>query len=120
MDAKEFITAYYKSDAYGNPEVMERFVHKDVVLEWRNSKGLSKLSKEDMLDFIKELKRSYSSYRIEINNIVADGNKASVQYTHYADAIENPDEEIVLGYFMAIWEIKDKKLYRGYLISQAG
>ena len=32
--------------------------------------------------------------------------------------IENPDEEVSTIHFMAIWELKEGKLYRGYQISQ--
>ncbi|AXG74598.1 nuclear transport factor 2 family protein [Flavobacterium arcticum] len=118
MDAKELVTAYYKSDASGNPEVADRFVHKDIVMEWRSSKGFLQLNKIELLELITGLKKAYSSYRLQINHIISDGNKASVRYTHYVNAFENPEDEVILGHFVAIWEVKDNKLYRGYLMSQ--
>ncbi|WP_297332307.1 nuclear transport factor 2 family protein [Flavobacterium sp.] len=120
MDAKELVTAYYNSDAFGNPDVMDRFIHKDMKMEWRSSKGFLQVDKEDLLELVAGLKRAYSSYRLDIGHIIADGGRACVRYTHYVHAIENPSEEVVLGHFVAIWEIKDKKLYKGYLMSQVG
>lgn len=120
MDAKEIITAYYNADIFSNIEVVNRFIHDDLVLEWNSSRGFRKLDKNDLVELVKELKRAYIEYRLAISHIIADGNKASVRYTHYVNTIEAPDEEVVLGYFVAIWEIKDRKLYKGYLISQAG
>ncbi|KAF2518693.1 nuclear transport factor 2 family protein [Flavobacterium salilacus subsp. salilacus] len=118
MDAKELVTAYYKSNAFGNPEVADRFIHSDIVMEWRSSKGFLQLNKIDILELISGLKKAYSSYRLDIGHIIADGNKACARYTHYVHAFENPDEEVILGHFVAVWEIKDNKLYRGYLMSQ--
>ncbi|NDI99121.1 nuclear transport factor 2 family protein [Flavobacterium sp. LaA7.5] len=118
MDAKELVTAYYKSNAFGNPEVADRFIHNDIVMEWRSSKGFLQLNKIDILELISGLKKAYSSYRLDMGHIIADGNKACARYTHYVHAFENPDEEVILGHFVAVWEIKDNKLYRGYLMSQ--
>ncbi len=118
MDAKELVTAYYKSDAFSNPEVADRFIHNDIAMEWRSSKGFLQLNKADLIELVTGLKKAYSSYRLRINNIIADGNKACVRYTHYVNAFENPDEEVILGHFVAIWEVKENKLYKGYLMSQ--
>ena len=118
MDAKELVTAYYKSDAFSNPEVADRFMHNDIVMEWRSSKGFLQLNKTDLIELISGLKAAYSSFRLDIGHIIASGSKAAVRYTHYVHAFENPDEEVILGHFMAIWEIKDDKLYRGYIMSQ--
>ena len=41
-------------------------------------------------------------------------------YTHYVNAFENPNEEMVLAHFVVIWEVKDGKLYKGFLMSQLG
>ncbi|QYJ67862.1 nuclear transport factor 2 family protein [Flavobacterium litorale] len=118
MDAKELVTAYYKSDAFSNLEVTNRFIHDDLTVEWRSSKGYLELDKDDLLELVTGLKKAYSSYRLDIGNIIADGNKVCVRYTHYVHAFENPDEEVVLGHFVAIWEVKERKLYKGYLMSQ--
>lgn len=120
MDAKEIVTAYYNSDIFSNTDVVNRFVHEDLVFEWQSSKGFLKLDKAGLVDLVTELKKAYSSYRLDIQHLIADGHKACVRYTHYVNAIENPGEEVVLGYFVIIWEVKERKLYRGYLMSQAG
>jgi hypothetical protein len=42
----------------------------------------------------------------------------TVRFSHFAKTIENPREEMLLAHFIAIFEIKDNKIYRGYQISQ--
>ena len=121
MDAKELVTAYYNSEAFSNPDVMDRFIHKEMALEWRSSKGFLQLDKNDLMELVAGLKRAYVSYRLDIGHVIGDGSKsAAARYTHYVHAIENPNEEVVLGHFMVVWEVKENKLYRGYLMSQAG
>ncbi len=120
MDAKELVSAYYSSDVFSNPETANRFLHDDVIMEWRSSKGFLQLNKADIVELISGLKKAYSSYRLDVGHIIGEKNKACARYTHYVHAFENPDEEVVLGHFVAIWEIKDSKLYKGYLMSQVG
>ncbi|OIQ18705.1 MAG: hypothetical protein BM557_07230 [Flavobacterium sp. MedPE-SWcel] len=118
MDAKELVTAYYSPEVFNNPEVISRFLHNNFITDWRSSKGFLQLNKEDLIELVTGLKQAYSSYRLDIGNIIADGSKVCVRYTHYVNAFENPDEEVTLGHFVAVWEIKDNKLYRGYVMSQ--
>ena len=118
MNAKEIVTTYYSPEVFNNPEVISRFLHNEFSADWRSSKGFLQLKKEDLIDLMMNLNKAYSSYRLDIGNIIADGSKVCVRYTHYVNAFENPDEEMVLAHFVAVWEVKDKKLYRGYVMSQ--
>ncbi len=36
----------------------------------------------------------------------------------YAQTIEQPNDEVLLAHFIALWEVKDNKLYRCYELSQ--
>jgi hypothetical protein len=120
MGAKELVADYYNSEAYRNPDVMDKFVHDDLVMQWHSSKGYLQLEKNDLLALVSELFKSYCSSRLDISHMIAEGNQVTVRYTHYVHAIENPDEEMILAHFVVIWEIKDNKLYKGYLMSQLG
>ena len=42
----------------------------------------------------------------------------TIRFTYYVRTIENPDEELPMAHFIAIWEVKDGKMYKGHQISQ--
>lgn len=120
MTAKEVVTEYYNSEAFRNVKAMDRLVHNDLVLQWHSSKGYLQLEKNDLLALAAELDKSYCASRVDITHMIAEGDSVSVRYTHYVNAFENPGEEMVLAHFMIIWEVKEDKLYKGFLMSQLG
>lgn len=120
MNAKELVSEYYNSGASRTKEGMDRFLHNDLVLQWHSSKGYLQLEKSDVLTLAAELEKSYSDSRLSISHIIGEGDTVTVRYTHYVNAFENPTEEMVLAHFVVIWEVKDNKLYKGFLMSQLG
>lgn len=119
MGAKEIVAGYYSHDG-SSSERAERLIHNDVVVKWHSSKGFLQLDKKDILALAEELDKSYSSARLDISHMLEDGNNVTVRYTHYVNAFENPNEEMVLAHFVVIWEVKDGQLYKGWLMSQLG
>lgn len=120
MSAKELVSEYYNSGAFRKKENMEKYLHDELVLQWHSSKGYLQLEKSDLLTLAAELDKSYSVSRLDISHMIAEGDAVTVRYTHYVNPIENPNEETVLAHFVVIWEVKDNKFYKGYLMSQLG
>lgn len=120
MSAKDIVTEYYKAEAFRNPEAAAKFVHDELELKWHSSKGYLELDKSDFFALLSEMSKSYSSSRLDISHMIAEGNAVTVRYTHYVNAFENPGEEMLLAHFVVIWEVKDNQLYKGYLMSQLG
>lgn len=120
MTPKELVSEYYKLNALHNPDVMDKYLHNDFVMQWYSSKGYFEADKKDGLALAAELSKSYASSHIAISHIIAEGSMVSVRYTHHVTTIENPSEEMVLAHFMVVWEIKDSKLHKAYLMSQLG
>jgi len=120
MTAKELVSDYYRDGAFRNKDNMKNYLHDDLLVKWHSSKGYLELEKEDLLALAAELDKSYSAARLDITHIISEGNLVTVRYTHYVNAIENPGEEMVLAHFVVIWEVKDNKFHRGYLMSQLG
>lgn len=116
--SKKLIQDFYKSDALINPEIMDQFLHPDILLDWNSSTGFKQLNRNQLLSITAEMNKAYVRSKARISHIVKEGNLVSVRYTHCIKTIENPREEMVLAHFMVIWEIKDDKLYRGFQISQ--
>ena len=116
--AKDVVRDFYRSDILRDDAVMERFFHPELVLIWNSANGLSIMNYEDIINFFGEVRRSYNDLRIEVSHLLADDNHVTIRYKYYIRTMENPDEELGIAHFIAIWEVKDDKLYRGYQVSQ--
>ena len=116
--AKEVVRNFYLSDILGDPKVMKQYFHPEVVLIWNSSDGLSIMHFEDIVAFFSEIRRTYHDLRVEVSHLLQDDNHVTIRYKYYIRTIENPDEELGIAHFIAIWEVKDEKLYRGYQVSQ--
>lgn len=117
-NAKEIVRSFYQSDILKDDTVLEKFMHKDMVLIWNSADGLSIMHYDDLVEFFAEVRRSYHDLRIEVSHLLQDDNHITIRYKYYIRTIENPDEELGIAHFIAIWEIKDDQLYRGYQVSQ--
>ena len=116
--AKEVVRGFYKSDILKGDNVMEEFFHPELLLIWNSNEGLNIMNTEDLIGFFSEIKRTYFDLRLEVSHLLADDNHVTIRYKYYVRTIENPDEELGIAHFIAIWEVKDEKLYRGYQVSQ--
>ncbi|HEY9184106.1 MAG TPA: nuclear transport factor 2 family protein [Salegentibacter sp.] len=117
---KEIVKNFYTSDFYQDKEVLKEFLHPQVELSWYGTTGLKKLNLDEISAISHELAQSFESLRAEVENVISEKGKTAIQFTYHVRTIENPEEEMPLAHFMAIWEIKDDKLYRGVQISQIG
>ena len=116
--AKEIVRDFYRSDILRDETVMKRFFHPELVLIWNSANGLSIMHYDDIINFFGEVRRSYDDLRLEVSHLRADDNHVTIRYKYYIRTMENPDEELGIAHFIAIWEVKDDKLYRGYQVSQ--
>ena len=112
MATKKFIKDFYKSEALINSALLETYLHPDFLMEWNSHNGLLKMNKQQLLDYTKELEKTYIRLKARMSHILAEKNLVSVQFSLNVKVIENPREELYLTDFMAIWEIKDEKLFR--------
>jgi len=118
MESKELVAKFYQSSGILSKAYCEEVLHEDVVLEWHSSKGLVTLDFTDILALSKDLRQSYFSLRTEVTKLLQDGNFITICYSHFVRTLENPDEELPLADFFAIWEVKDGKMIKGYQMSQ--
>lgn len=115
---KEIVKNFYESSFIENDRIAETFFHPDLQLVWSSATGVTEMNYRGIVDFFKEINRSYSDIRVEISHLLAQDNHVTVRYKYYAETLEDPEEEVGIAHFMAIWEVKDGKLYRGYQMSQ--
>lgn len=120
LKTKEVVEKFYQSNFYQDEEVLESFLHPDVELSWYGTTGFRQLDLQGIAEISSQLASSFESLRAEIEKVVVKKDEAAINFTYHVRTIENPDEEMPLAHFIAIWELKDGKLYKGVQISQLG
>ncbi|MCX2680785.1 nuclear transport factor 2 family protein [Galbibacter sp. EGI 63066] len=115
---KKIVKNFYELETAEIHILMHVYLHDDCELFWNSSKGFTKLNKKQLIELAKNMSEAYHSIRTEVSHIIKEGNFVTVRYTYHVKAIENPEEEQPLAHFITIWEFKDKKMFRGYEISQ--
>ncbi len=115
---KKIVKEFYNSNFYKSPEDVKNYLHPEAELFWNSSAGFNKMNFQDILELSTEMSKSFHSLRAEISHLLRDKDEVSIRLTYHVKTVENPDEEIPMAHFMAIWKIKDNKLFKGYQISQ--
>ena len=118
MTPKAIVKSFYESDLANDDSVVAKFFHKDCELHWSSSHGFMLLKYDDVVTFFKGTRKAYTSLRFEFSHMLAKDQTITTRHTLFGNTIENPDDEVALAHFMAIWEVKDDKLYRCYEMSQ--
>ncbi len=116
---KKLVQAFYTSNFYQNPEEVKTYFHPEVELYWNSSAGFNKMGFSDILKMSSEMSKTFESLRAEISHLLYDKNEVTIRFTYHIKTVENPEEEVPMAHFIAIWEIKDGKMFKGYQISQA-
>lgn len=120
LSTNEIVKKFYESNFYKDEDVLKKYLHPDVELSWYGTTGLRKLDLNGIAQISEQLAQSYESLRAEIEKVVAQDDNVAIHFTYFVRTIENPEEEMPLAHFIAIWEMKDDKLYKGVQISQLG
>lgn len=118
LEGKKLVSAFYSSDFYKNPEILEDYLHPKAELYWNSSEGFHKMNFQDIKEMVNGMSRTYYSLRIETSHLISEKDLVTIRFTYFVKTIENPEEELPLAHFIVIWKIKDQKLYLGHQISQ--
>ncbi|MGY0392447.1 nuclear transport factor 2 family protein [Bizionia sp. KMM 8389] len=118
MTPKALIKSFYESDLANDSTLIERYYHKDCLVYWNNSKGLTKRDFNGISDFYKGIRESYDDLRFDVTHLLEEDHVVTVRCTLYASTIESDDTEIPIAHYISIFHIKADKIYRGYEISQ--
>lgn len=117
MKPKDIVLDFYKSDVLLDRATVSELLHPEVSVDWTSSTGLIKLNYSEILDLTDDLAKAYVRSKIRISHILQENDLVSLRYSHFVKTIENPREEMLLGNFFVIWEIKDDKLFKAYQMS---
>jgi len=117
MKPKEIVLEFYKSDVLLDKKAVSELLHPEVTIDWNSSEGFIQMNYQDILALTDELGKAYIRSKIRISHILQENNLVSLRYSHFVKTIENPREEMLLGNFFVIWEVKDGKLFKGFQMS---
>lgn len=115
---KQVVKDFYQSNIINDETLLENYFHENLVLIWNSADGLTIMNYDDLIAFFLEIRRTYNDLRIEISHLLQDGKHVTIRYKNYVRTLENPEEELGISHFIGIWEVKDGKMYHGYLVSQ--
>ncbi len=115
---KECVEKFYTSDFYKDPDSLKDYLSQDAELYWNSSAGFHKLKYEEIAGMTQEFSRSFESLRAEVSHLLCDQDMVTIRFTYYIRTIENPEEELPMAHFIAIWLVKDGKMVKGHMISQ--
>ena len=117
MKPKDIVLEFYKSDVLLDRKTVSELLHPEVSMDWNSSQGFIQMNYDDFLSLTDQLSKAYVRSKIRISHIIQEKNLVSIRFSHFVKTIENPREEMLMGNFFAIWEVKDGKLFRGYQMS---
>ena len=118
MGPKKLIKAFYNAHVIEDPDIVSRFFGKEIILTWHSSEGCVTMGFDALDQFFKEINKTYADLRAEVTHIIKEDHHVAVRSTYYARTIENPDEELAISHFIAIWEVSDNKIIKGSMMSQ--
>lgn len=117
LSDKRVVESFYTSN-FRDLEEVKKYLHPEAELYWNSSAGFNKMGYDEMLNLSAELIKSFTSLRAEVSHLLKDKDQVTIRFTYHVRTVENPDEEIPMAHFIAIWTVKDGKLFKGYQISQ--
>lgn len=117
-EKKRIVRDFYTSDFFNKNQNVEKYLHPDMELFWNARTGYSRMDRDDVAQVTLEAARSFESVRCEITHLLQEASSVTIRFTFYISTIENPTEETPVAHFVAIWEIKEGLMYKGYQMSQ--
>ena len=117
MKPKDIVLEFYKSDVLLDKKTVSELLHPEFTIDWNSSEGFIQMNYDDMMSLTDQMARAYIRSKIRISHIIQEDNLVSLRFSHFVKTIENPREDMLLGNFFVIWEIKDDKLFKGFQMS---
>jgi hypothetical protein len=108
--AKKIVKNFLESDVFVDTQSFSSYLHPDLKVHWHASSGYREYTYEDYFRLSQSTASSYESMRSEISHMISDKDEVAVRFTVYVRTLENPREEIPIGYFISIFKTLDGKI----------
>lgn len=114
---KKLVSDFLCSAFYKDAEIFKQYIHPKIQVNWNSSDGFVKLDYNGFYEMTQNMGKSFNELTPEFSHIFCEEDKVCVRFTYHVETLEH-SETIALAHFFSIWEIKDDKLYKAYLMSQ--
>jgi predicted ester cyclase len=114
---KDLVTDFFTSKYYKNKADFEKYIHPEIKIDWNSSKGFFQFDFEKFKSMSFEMGKSFENMSREFSHLIEENNKVCARFTYNVETLESSDL-IGLADFFSVWEIKDEKLFRGFIMSQ--
>jgi len=108
--AKKTVVKFLDSDVFVNTDLFQDFFHKNLKVHWHASSGYREYCYEDYHRLSQSTASFYDSMRSEISHMISEKNEVAARFTVFVKTIENPYEEVPVGYFISIFKLDEDKI----------
>lgn len=110
VTAKKIITDFLNSDVFVNPSSFDTYFHKDLKMNWHASSGYRQYDYQEYFRIAQTTAASYESTRSDVTHLITQGDQVVARFTVYVKTLENPREEVPVGYFISIFKVQEGKI----------
>lgn len=115
---KKIVKEFYNSDFFNDTSIIDKYLHPEMKLFWNAKTGYSHMDVAALKVMTAEAGKSFDAVRAKVTHLISKGDQVVIRFTYFVTTIERPELEEPIAHFMAIWEMKDGLMYRGYQMSQ--
>jgi predicted ester cyclase len=108
--AKKIVKNFLDSDVFVDSQLFSNFLHEDLKVHWHASSGYREFTYDDYFRISLSTSSSYESMRSEIYHMISDKDEVAARFTVFVRTLENPSEEISIGYFISIFNTFEDKI----------
>jgi predicted ester cyclase len=108
--SKKVVKSFFESDAFYDDKVFQEIMHPELMVYWHSSTGYNVYNFDSYLELVRSAAKSYESLRYDVTHIISEKDQVVTRFTLYVKTIENPNEEVPVGYFISIWKIMDGQI----------
>ncbi|WP_298952698.1 nuclear transport factor 2 family protein [uncultured Nonlabens sp.] len=115
--AKKIVKGFLDSNVFVDPKEFGKFIHPDFVMHWHASSGYREFDYKDYLRLTEAVSSSYVSTRSEVSHLLSEKDEVVARFTVFVKTLENPQEELPVGYFISIFRLSENKILEVYQTS---
>lgn len=108
--SQDVVKDFLHSDVFVESNGFDTFFNKDLKVYWHASSGYKCFDYNDYRRLSQSTSASYTAMRNDITHLFSEGHRVAARFTVYVKTIENPGEEVVVGYFLSLFEIENNKI----------
>jgi hypothetical protein len=108
--ARKVVKEFLESDVFLDPDLFSDFFREDLKVCWHASSGYREFDYNEYHRLSQSTAASYKSMRSDISHIFVQKDQVAARFTVLVKTMENPSEEVPVGYFVSIFKIEDEKI----------